>query len=86
MTTHDMLDVWRMLVMGKERFAFGGRPMAFDFLEDILALLYATSDSDREKPTTPSDSYTCPICGAELEEDGEGSGMRCPDCGEESDC
>lgn len=58
--------------------------MAFDLLEDLLAFFYATSG--REKPSTPADGSSCPECGAELEEKEDGSGMRCPNCGEQSDC
>lgn len=55
--------------------------MAFDLLEDILAFLYATSD--REDPSLPVDGSSCPICGADLDADGEDKEMRCPQCGSE---
>lgn len=49
-----------------------------DFLEDLLAFLYATGG---KKTPQPSGVSTCSLCGAALEEGDDGE-LHCPDCGE----
>ena len=54
--------------------------MAFDLLEDILAFLYSTDGREKTSPT--DDDSTCPVCGCELDDTGDG-GKHCPGCGDE---